>query len=557
MLDRRQTQAALQQCLRQPVFILARDGARGLRGLPASVRRSLCRLADVPSSPQPADSAQPALLSAGPAHHEQGYRQPDGGGIYAGWHWDGATLQLFTDRYGIHPLYYFWTDGVLGVSRSLPALLAAGAPADLDMKGLSVFLRVGYFVGERTAFRHIRVLPEGGSLVWKPLFSADSAPQVRSNPVCVAPCHEGPVTGAAKKRYMDGYIDLFRQAVSRCLSVTEGPVGLPLSGGRDSRHILLELHRQNRLPQLAVTARHFPPRGDDDADIAAELARRTGCRHEIIGAAPSRLTAEWCCHLETDFCADEHSWARGAGLRLKTLGCTVFDGLGGDNLSESGLVTEERCRMLERGEYAEFARGLTASPAVFSETAMRLVLRPELYAAMPHEMALAELEEALRRCSGDPRPARRFFFTARLRREVALLTFGVFGGGIAVAPFLDASLHDYLCSLPHELLVPRGFHSMTITAAYPEFADIPFEKKGTVQRDDAAHSLRLCRELAMLGLRRRSRLLNNAVLWPRLLRGALDSRYGASTRWFTLTAAYLYHLEEMAEACGAKREAVS
>jgi asparagine synthase (glutamine-hydrolysing) len=84
-------------------------------------------------------------------------------GIYAGWTSAGRDVTLEQDRYGFYPLFSWITDARRTIATDIPALLRAGAPRALDFDALSVFLRVGFFLGDDTPFRSIRAV--GGARV--------------------------------------------------------------------------------------------------------------------------------------------------------------------------------------------------------------------------------------------------------------------------------------------------------------------------------------------------------------------------------------------------------
>ncbi|HZO32460.1 MAG TPA: asparagine synthetase B family protein, partial [Chloroflexota bacterium] len=186
---------------------------------------------------------------------DYGHESPDG--VFAWWRWDGSALRAANDRYGMQPLFYARDGEGIALSSSLPRLLLEGAPADLDEAALAVFLRTGYFVGEDTAFRAIRALPPNARLEW-------SGGRLHVSGGLPLP----PRQTMTRDEAIDAYIPLFREAVRRRLPA-EGPgepeLVMPLSGGRDSRHILLELLLLGCRPAFCLTVRHHLPRVDQDA----------------------------------------------------------------------------------------------------------------------------------------------------------------------------------------------------------------------------------------------------------------------------------------------------
>ena len=147
---------------------------------------------------------------------------------YGLWEWDGKRLTAGVDPYGLYPLFYSASDGLITISNCLVELLKAGVSTKLDYEGLSIFLRLGFFVGEDTPFREIKVLPPGGKLLWesgKTTVTGGYPEWPRSQSL-------------SQEQAAEGYFELFRIAISRMPSDRRRVI-LPLSGGVDSRHILL------------------------------------------------------------------------------------------------------------------------------------------------------------------------------------------------------------------------------------------------------------------------------------------------------------------------------
>src|SRR5437773_4805134 len=266
-----------------------------------------------------------------------GHRIPRAGatgddGVFAGWSWDGSVLCAYNDRYGLQPMYYFARGGEVAVSTSILRLLAEGAPADLNDDGLAVYFRLGSFLGDETPFRAIRTLPPNASFQWK-----DGILSVGGRTQPVKPQR------LSRDAALDAYILRFREAIRRRRPPSDDFAVL-LSGGQDSRHILLALCAAGYRPRFCITARYFPP-GDmasGDIEIAGAVTKALGVRHVVVDQPASRFRAEWRNNIETEFCADDVLWVLAVADRLKGEVGYIYDGIGGDVLSAGLFLTRER-----------------------------------------------------------------------------------------------------------------------------------------------------------------------------------------------------------------------
>src|SRR4051812_19658994 len=88
------------------------------------------------------------------------------GDPFLAWRWDGETLVVRNDPFGLIPAFVYRRGREIAVSTSLQKLLDEGARSNIDHAALAVFLRLGFFVGDDTPFEDIRALPPGATLVW-------------------------------------------------------------------------------------------------------------------------------------------------------------------------------------------------------------------------------------------------------------------------------------------------------------------------------------------------------------------------------------------------------
>ena len=417
-------------------------------------------------------------------------------GIFSQWKWDGEQLTIGNDRYGILPLYYFAIQNEICVSPSLPTLIERGAPGDLDNEALAVFFRLGYFLGESTPFRAIRALPPRVQFTWN-----------KDGVSCVAEYPRVGWSDLSRDKAIEAYAELFSASVRR--RIPDDSNGVLLSGGRDSRHILLELCRQGRPPNLVGIADIAT---STDRDVAQFVAESLSIPHRCVPQSRPSLAAMRRNMYETNFCADEHSWLLDLRDDLTDKTPCLWDGLAGDVLSAGLFLDEARLKLYRAGSLPKLASLLIDG----EEKYLKSLLRPSYYKLVSNEIALESITAELGRHTEAPNPVGSFIFWNRTRREIALSPFGLFRRFKVYVPYLDHELFDFLASLPAEMLLDHKFHDDTIARTYPEWAHLPYSRK---REQVFAAGLGRGSWLAMLT--RRSAWLNPMYLLPRLLAAAL------------------------------------
>jgi hypothetical protein len=428
---------------------------------------------------------------------------PDGAadGIFASWQSSDGQLSLTTDRYGFYPLFYARTDDGLLVASQLQALLDQGVSAELDFDALSVFIRVGFFVGSDTPFRAIRAVPPGAvvRVDHGRLGIEGRRPEITPQAL-------------PRETAVDAFIAVFRQAIRRRLA--SDAFHLPLSGGRDSRHILLALIEAGRAPAACVTTAQFPPRGNADIAVADVLCRRLGVRHVAL-AQYSRVDAEREKNRRTHLLSDEHAQFVVVSDYLRGVTRETYDGIAGDVLSQSGYLNPEAHACFSAGGQSAAEYLLDRYPSMVSERALRRLLAPGMMSLVTRDRAIARLVPELATHIAAPNPVSSFFFWNRTRREIALGPYGVMQGLTVYAPYLDRDVFDLLASLPAALVMDRRLHTDVIARAYPHVADIPYAVSNRVHDPAALRRLAVALMGTTLGtpemLRRRTTLPRLAV----------------------------------------------
>jgi len=486
--------------------------------------------------------------TTGLPHFFRGHRITEGsgadGGIFAEWSWDGRRLTAQTDRYGASPLFYAHDGNRLWISPSLVKLVDAGAPTTFDEAALAVFLRLGFFLGDDTPFESIRTLPPGGILVWEAgtLSVSGGYRIVRPQPL-------------ARETAIDGFIELFRQAIRR-RPAADRDVVVPLSGGRDSRHILFELCESGHRPDYTVTIPRYPPRGTEDERLAPIIARELTVKHVLLTQSESRFDSELRKNWETHLCADEHAWYVPMVDALAGTVRTLYDGLGGALSVPNRFHSREAMALVAAGRTRELAARLLAELSRSDERFLMRLVREPYRDALSLERAIEHLAEELDRHSTAPDPIKSFNFWNRIRRELALVPFGMMRAVPTVySPYLDHDLYDHLSSLPLEVMSPtltasdKSFHSEAVVRGYPRYAHLPFENRAAPKRDARAFDARFSADTARYLLPRvgfGARLLNVRYVVPRLLYALARRSYRETANWLPALALYLSQLDALA-----------
>jgi asparagine synthase (glutamine-hydrolysing) len=450
--------------------------------------------------------------------------------VFAEWHWDGNQAIVRNCKLGFFPIYYYATDKEFGVATSIERLLACGAPSDLDDSAMAVCIRLGWLVGDDTIFRSIRTLPPGGKVVWQNGSTRVSGgytfPKFESVSLDVAVRHYG---------------ELFHNAVKRRAS-KEIRTGVPLSGGRDSRHILLELDSIGCKPKACFTNHDFPPYREENIAAASLLCNRLGIKHEIYGQHGSRLNAELRKNRLNGFTALENIWCVDFYPTVAKHVSVIYEGTPGDVLSAGSYLKGEQVRIFEQGRFDQLAENLLDQWLNWkgSEAALTRILSEDAAHRFTREKAITRLATELKKHIGAPNPMTSFYFWNRSRRVTALQPFSIaYRAGLqSVTPYLDHELVDFLNSLPAETYLDKKFHSQTIQQLHPQFNDIPYAgSMGTPLVEDNWHYRRFVLEAAAYVALRGSGALQDSAKNSRRL-AALAFSSGNIRKRMSWTAPY-------------------
>jgi len=456
---------------------------------------------------------------------------PDG--IFVEWHWKNDVLTVRNDRYGMYPAFYYASETEFAISPSIFQLLEFCAPASINWPGLGAFFRVGCFIGNDTIFEHIHALPTNTTLTW-------------SNGKLSVTGEYASVSTASLSRddAVDCYIDLFRSAINRRLPDHDA-MAMPLSGGRDSRHILFELNRVGRKPKYCVTGRRYPPDRSEDERIASLLAQAVGVEHVLVGPPSRQVDSYIRANIKTNMTAPRRGWKFSILERLRQDATVSYDGIAGDMLSGGSALNPKRVELMESGRYEDFCRLIFGD----TEQVLRSIIPDEQVDKMNDEIVMERFLQELPKHADAANPTTSFYFWNRTRRFDSTNPYGMLREIDTVySPFLDHDLVDFLLSLDVSFNTGTWFHDEVIARAYPEYKDIPFEIPNSRLTRGALQTLRTTRELGSLCLAESPEyMLRKKFIWPRLMFRLASLGFSTAGAWFVPQIVYLLMIEHISE----------
>ncbi len=467
-------------------------------------------------------------------------------GLWTEWQWDGSRLIARNDRFGMRPIYYAATPNSIHVSSSMARVAAALPGRTLDHSALAVFFRLGFFLGEDTPFTEVRTLPPGSTLIWE-----RGKLSIERGSIAIPPA---PYPVRSFDQAVDLYGELFSQAITR-RPPPEGHFTVPISGGRDSRHILLELVAQGHRPSLTVTVHSRPPSPNEDVRIAHLLRDELALEHAEIDMPRSFHAANLKDMELTDFCSSGHIWLLPVSAYLKGRTRAVYDGLAGSVLSGGFQVNEDRLALYRAGKLEDLARLLLAASGGMNQF-LRSSLQPDFSGRISETVAIERLVAELEKHREASNPLVSYIFWNRTRRGISLIPCAILDHIETVyCPYLDHDLFDFLINLDVSWTLGNALHDETIRRRYPRYAHIPYENKDAPKikgRTLSAYYRRAAGELLahLAGRPRsfRSRLLRSERV--ALMAGRDLLKRNCEGTWYLRPAVYLLELERLSASKG-------
>lgn len=389
-------------------------------------------------------------------------------GQFAGAAIDSHTgaVDLVCDRYGLHPLYWTQRNGVFAFASEAKALLALpGVGRELDPEGVAAFLLLGEQFSDTTLLAGVKVAPAASRIR-----SSGGAPTVQSwwrirYSRALKRSQEAEAVREAGR--------LFRRAVERQTAGDER-IGIPLSGGLDSRICLAAVPKERR---GAVTTFTWGDAGCLDRTFARAVARRCEARHmefdyryeALVGGAARGAWITDGMAGATDFhiLSYVHDLAASSGVILNGFAGDVV--LGGNfhwrsvrslppsRIAQGAFAKRNDC--LPLGEAGNCLRGSAIGAARDLPASFAAALR-----AHEQQDPLGTLDA--------------FLLDSRVRRWTSFGTQLLRSRLVSRAPFYDNDFFDHIATVPPEWRTEHHFYRQVLLHSFPEVARIGWQTTG-------------------------------------------------------------------------------
>lgn len=287
------------------------------------------------------------------------------------------TLHIARDQSGIKPLYLTYVDQKPHVASEMRALMKAlPAKPAINLRSLSLFLKLQYVPGPETLCEGIESVPAGTIISWK------DGKEIRRSFRATTPVVQPQPKETYKKQ-----LPLLMQDVVTDHMIADRPIGIFLSGGMDSSIVLHHMTQASSSPVKTFTVRFDATAAEDaerfnrDADLAMRTAEHYKTDHEEL-----LLTAEDYRSMYRDTAraldqpnADAVSVAQYAlARRAKKSVDVVLSGAGGDELF-GGYPRYRIARILGLLQWMPASlRGTLARIAGYPPDVLRMNTGPEL-----------------------------------------------------------------------------------------------------------------------------------------------------------------------------------
>jgi hypothetical protein len=371
---------------------------------------------------------------------------------------EGGSRYVHSSVSGVAPVYYMQDGEATYFASRIDPLVSSSPPGrklTIDWEAWAGIFLMTAPLGDRTPFLEVRRLPPFSTLKhW-----AGKGPR-RHSPAW--PWAE--VALDQRSDEGEAVVEGLRDAIAE---VPPGPLVCPLSGGWDSRLLLMLASEREDLRVEAWTLKSTH-RGTDETPYARKVAKAVGVQVTQIPRGRSYWGDQEKVALRCDYQTTHHGWFMPLARRLRDGSHSLVDGLAGGILVKGHFVTEEMLQAKTRRERLallwEHLSNAPSSSEVLSERLSRVMTK----------LALRAWQREARALAASPAQLSLTAYRTRTLRGISLAPTSILGAEATVlTPFTDDRAARAALAVPPESKLNGALYREIFSTVDPKLGLLP------------------------------------------------------------------------------------
>lgn len=391
--------------------------------------------------------------------------------VIAVWNKLKKELTLLNDRFGFCPMYYWSARNKFLFGSQYKAISAeADFSKEIDLQALGDFLSLGYSTGERTLFKHIRLLPPASIATVRP----GEALSIRPYWDYSFHSDEDPVL--TEREYEKGFFSRLNQALMKQAEYADR-VLIPVSGGYDSRVLTGMLSRMKKTDDLIALSY-----GHDyalDVIYGRKIAKKCGIKHYTVPIEDDylcRYAERFVWMLEgTVSCLNAHMLTTFDVIENENID-TVMTGFFGDIVAGSGTWIYSVGVLGNSNDEEIFQKQYDIHCDIMTEMDIEKYLKSDICRAVNHSAKKALWDRYNKSTTKNRYFKSRYFSMHERQRRYTSFNLYVFDHKNVMAPFVDNDFVDYVLHIPSTLLINQHIYTNVMTHHLPGLASVPYNE---------------------------------------------------------------------------------
>lgn len=385
-------------------------------------------------------------------------------GNWSYWKWDGTQLKASTSGGAHPPLYYSSTKSKIAIGNPAQRVAEISKNTSINWSAAAQVLLFGHCIGSETIYKNVKILPAGADFFWRAghsslLIDERQSPQQ---------------SDISYDHSIEEYLYLLNESILRRTPREKENFAMGLSGGRDSRHILLLLLRHGFKPDQIFSSHHYLNFSGNEITVAKKLCHELDLPLDVILPDNCRIRAETRKNIELDFQTLSHSWGLNLSDKLSIYPCT-YDGINAGVLfGRAGLTQLLSKKCLDKKPSLKVIEDIVYQQCERVERIVQTIVSPELFNALDFFDAKNIFSAELKKYEDYQNIAQAYLYFNHTIRDTSLFSFQLNKSNEVLCPFDDIDLVNFALALPWCISRKVDFQNDAMFKDFPEQNNIGF-----------------------------------------------------------------------------------